>query len=313
MLQPLKIIQAMLYNFKQWDHYNSLNEGKSMKDILNWFGSFFGGSLSKIDSYLEDIVQIEEDYTKEWDKVVTEIDSLQVQKAQISNDPAESRKLDRMIERNERLLNSMLSKKNSSVMELEEKVKKIVDKDSKLVSYWNLKKTEAEKEIAERLYDVAKKLTDPDLGEELYDKYKQAALIAKQKDEDFRKKYGDMKLPSSSLVSSSTTKKSPKYYGQSKLSKDSLNKIMSYSGSEFEKYAEELSKEDAKDLIRELTRVKNEMCALRDLDLEKFEDEAKRKGMSEAQMRKEIRDLRNYHTNKIGDLRTKITLARRYD
>lgn len=303
----------MLYNFKQWDHYNSLNEAKSMKDILNWFGSFFGGSLSKIDSYLEDIVQIEEDYIKEWDKVVTEIDSLEVQKAQISNDPAESRKLDRMIERNERLLNSMLSKKNSSVMELEEKVKKIVDKDSKLVSYWNLKKTEAEKEIAERLYDVAKKLTNPDLGEELYDKYKQAALIAKQKDEDFRKKYGDMKLASSPLVSSSTTKKSPKYYGPSKLSKDYLNKIMSYSGSEFEKYAEELSKEDARDLIRELTRIKNEMCALRDLDLEKFEDEAKRKGMSEAQMKKEIRDLRNYHTNKIGDLRTKITLARRYD
>lgn len=303
----------MVYNFQQWDLHNSLNEAKSMKDILNWFGSFFGGSLSKIDSHLEDIVQIEEDYIKEWDKIVTEIDSLEVQKAQIHNDPAESRKLDRMIDRSERLLQSLLSKKNSSVAEIEEKVRNITEKDSKLVSYWNLKKTGAEKEIAERLYDISKKLTNPDLGEELYDKYKNAALAAREKDEDFRKKYGEMKLPSTRLISSSSLKKSPKDFGPSKIDKTTLNKILGYSGTEFEKYAGELSKENAKDLIRELTRVKNEMCALRDLDIERFESEAKRKGLTETQLRREIRNLKAIHTDKIGDVRTKITIARRYD
>jgi len=303
----------MVYNFQQWDLHNSLNEAKSMKDILNWFGSFFGGSLSKIDSHLEDIVQIEEDYIKEWDKIVTEIDSLEVQKAQIHNDPAESRKLDRMIDRSERLLQSLLSKKNSSVAEIEEKVRNITEKDSKLVSYWNLKKTGAEKEIAERLYDISKKLTNPDLGEELYDKYKNAALAAREKDEDFRKKYGEMKLPSTRLISSSSLKKSPKDFGPSKIDKTTLNKILGYSGTEFEKYAGELSKENARDLIRELTRVKNEMCALRDLDIERFESEAKRKGLTETQLRREIRNLKAMHTDKIGDVRTKITIARRYD
>jgi len=303
----------MVYNFQHWDLHNSLNEAKSMKDILNWFGSFFGGSLSKIDSHLEDIVQIEEDYIKEWDKIVTEIDSLEVQKAQIHNDPAESRKLDRMIDRSERLLQSLLSKKNSSVAEIEEKVRNITEKDSKLVSYWNLKKTGAEKEIAERLYDISKKLTNPDLGEELYDKYKNAALAAREKDEDFRKKYGEMKLPSTRLISSSSLKKSPKDFGPSKIDKTTLNKILGYSGTEFEKYAGELSKENARDLIRELTRVKNEMCALRDLDIERFESEAKRKGLTETQLRREIRNLKAMHTDKIGDVRTKITIARRYD
>lgn len=303
----------MLYNFRQWDLHNSLNEGKSMKDILNWFGNFFGGSVNKIDSYLEDIVQIEEDYIKDWDKIATEIDALQVQKAQITNDPAESRKLDRMIDRNEKLLQSMLTKKNSSVFDIEEKVRKIVEKDSKLISYWNLKKSGAEKEIAERLYDVAKKLTNPDLGEELYDKYKQAALIAKEKDEDFRKKYGEMKLPSSEFVKSSSSVKMPKNYGPSKISKSTLNKILGYSGTEFEKYAKELGKENTKDLIRELIRVKNEMCALRDLDVERLEAEADKTGMSDAQLKREIRDLKAMHTDKIGDVRTKITIARRYD
>ena len=305
----------MVYNFKQWDLQYSLNEGKSMKDILNWFGSFFGGSLSKIDSYLEDIVQIEEDYIKEWDKIVTEIDALEVQKAQISNDPAEARKLDRMIDRSERLLQSLLSKKNSSIAEIEEKVRKITEKDSKLVSYWNLKKTGSEREIAERLYDISKKLTNPDLGEELYDRYKQAALDARQKDEDFRKKYGDMKLPSTDhLIGSASLKKLGKDFGPSKIAKTTLNKILGYSGIEFEKYARELSKENARDLIRELTRVKNEMCALRDLDIERFESEAKRKGLTEIQLRREIRNLKAMHTDKIGDVRTKITIARRrYD
>lgn len=303
----------MIYNFRQWDLHNSLNEGKSMKDILNWFGNFFGGAVSKINSYLEDIVQIEEDYIKEWDKIVTEIDSLQVQRAQITNDPAESRKLDRMIDRNEKLLQSMLNKKNSSISDIEEKVRKISEKDSKLVSYWNLKKSGAEKEIAERLYDVAKKLTNPDLGEELYDKYKQAALAARQKDEDFRKKYGDMKLPDSEIFRSSTSVKLPRNYGPSKISKSSFNKILGYSGTEFEKYAQNLSKEDAKDLIIELTRIKNEMCAVRDLDAETLEAEAAKTGMSDAQLKKEIRELKERHTKKIGDVRTKITIARRYD
>jgi hypothetical protein len=55
------------------------------------------------------------------------------------------------------------------------------------------------------------------------------------------------------------------------------------------------------------------MCALRDLDVERLENDAKRKGMSDAQMRKEIRDLKAHHTDKIGDVRTKITIVRRYD
>jgi len=303
----------MVYNFRQWDKFTSLNEANALEKIFGWFGSIFGGTVSKIDSYLEDIIQLEEDYAKEWDEIATEIDSLEVQKAQISNDPAESRKLDRMIDRNEKLIQSALRKKNSSISDVEDKVRKLTEKDSKLISYWNMRKTQAERDVAERLYDISKKLTNTDLGEELYDKYKRAALSAKQKDEDFRKKYGDMKLPPSENFKSSTSIKSPKIYGPSKISKSTLTRILGDSGIEFEKYASNLSVENAKDLIRELTRVKNEMCALRDLDIERFENDAKRKGMSDTQIRKEIKAIKDYHTNKIGDVRTKITIARRYD
>jgi len=100
----------MVYNFRQWDKFTSLNEANALEKIFGWFGSIFGGTISKIDSYLEDIIQLEEDYAKEWDEIATEIDSLEVQKAQISNDPAESRKLDRMIDRNEKLIQSALRK-----------------------------------------------------------------------------------------------------------------------------------------------------------------------------------------------------------
>ncbi len=301
----------MIYNFKQWDHHNFLNEAKSMKDILNWFGSFFGGTVSKINSYVEEIAQIEEDYAKEWDKIMTDIDELEVQKAQISNDPAELRKLDRMIDRNEKLIQSALRKKNSSISDIEDRVIKLTEKDSKLVSYWNLKKTQAEKDVAERLYDISKKLANPDLGEELYDKYKKAALIAKEKDEDFRKKYGDMKLPGSPSrnfqfidTSSNSTK--------TNISKGTLSKILDMNDKEFEKHVNTLNPSETKNLKSDLNTVYREMCRLRNLDLKNYREESSQKGLTQDEIQKGERDIKSSHLPKISDIRDKITYIRRY-
>lgn len=300
----------MVYNFRQWDNFTSLNEANALEKIFGWFGSIFGGTVSKIDSYLEDIIQLEEDYAKEWDKIMTDLDELEVQKAQISNDPAESRKLDRMIDRNEKLLQSALRKKNSSISDIEDKVRKLTEKDSKLVSYWNLKKTKAEKDVAERLYDISKKLTNPDLGEELYDKYKKAALAAKEKDEDFRQKYGDMRLPGS--PSKYSYSESPTIPEKSRISKGILSRILNMSDKEFEKHVQKLGPSEIKDLKSDLIHVKNEMLRLRSLDLKDYGQDASSKGLSKVEIKMGESNIRNKHLGRISDIRDKITYLNRY-
>lgn len=300
----------MVYNFRQWDNFTSLNEANALEKIFGWFGSIFGGTVSKIDSYLEDIIQLEEDYAKEWDKIMTDLDELEVQKAQISNDPAESRKLDRMIDRNEKLLQSALRKKNSSISDIEEKVRKLTEKDSKLVSYWNLKKTKAEKDVAERLYYISKKLTNPDLGEELYDKYKKAALAAKEKDEDFRQKYGDMRLPGS--PSKYSYSESPTIPEKSRISKGILSRILNMSDKEFEKHVQKLGPSEIKDLKSDLIHVKNEMLRLRSLDLKDYGQDASSKGLSKVEIKMGESNIRNKHLGRISDIRDKITYLNRY-
>lgn len=300
----------MVYNFRQWDKFTSLNEANALEKIFGWFGSIFGGTVSKIDSYLEDIIQLEEDYAKEWDKIMTDLDELEVQKAQISNDPAESRKLDRMIDRNEKLLQSALRKKNSSISDIEDKVRKLTEKDSKLVSYWNLKKTKAEKDVAERLYDISKKLTNPDLGEELHDKYKKAALAAKEKDEDFRRKYGDMRLPGS--PSKHSYSESPTIPEKSRISKGILSRILNMPDKEFEKHVQKLGPSEIKDLKSDLINVKNEMLRLRSLDLKDYAQDASSKGLSKAEIKMGESNIRSKHLARISDTRDKITYLNRY-
>jgi len=300
----------MVYNFRQWDKFTSLNEANALEKIFGWFGSIFGGTVSKIDSYLEDIIQLEEDYAKEWDKIITDIDELEVQKVQISNDPAESRKLDRMIDRNQKLLQSALRKKNSSISDIEDKVRKLTEKDSKLVSYWNMKKTQAEKDVAERLYDISKKLTNPDLGEELYDKYKKAALAAKEKDDDFRRKYGDMRLPGS--PSKYSYSESPTIPEKSRISKGILSRILNMPDKEFEKHVQNLGPSEIKDLKSDLINVKNEMLRLRSLDLKDYAQDASSKGLSKAEIKMGESNIRSKHLARISDTRDKITYLNRY-
>jgi hypothetical protein len=112
----------MLYNFKQWQNEVALNESKSMDNIMNWLSTNFGGSVSKIDALLAGILSIEEDYMKEWNEIQTEIDSLEVQKAQIKSDPAEAKKLERMISRNQKLLDALSKKRRSAIDAVEKKV-----------------------------------------------------------------------------------------------------------------------------------------------------------------------------------------------
>ena len=295
----------MLYNFKQWQNEIALNESKSIDNIMNWLSTNFGGSVSKIDTLLASILSIEEDYMKEWNDIQTEIDSLDVQKAQIKSDPAEAKKLERMISRNQKLLDALSKKRRSAIDAVEKKVEDATKGKQRLISYWNMKKSEAESDVAEKLYKMAKNLTDSSIADELYDKYKDAALMAKKKDEQFRSKFGDLKLSSPSTIE----------VGDEKITKTgsfSLDPILAMNAVQFTKYAQGLEKNSVKELIRFMMTERNERYATLDTERDRLEAQADKKGISSADVKASLKDLRETLMEQIRDLRTKITIARRY-
>ena len=295
----------MLYNFKQWQNEIALNESKSIDNIMNWLSTNFGGSVSKIDTLLASILSIEEDYMKEWNDIQTEIDSLDVQKAQIKSDPAEAKKLERMISRNQKLLDALSKKRRSAIDAVEKKVEDATKGKQRLISYWNMKKSEAESDVAEKLYKMAKNLTDSSIADELYDKYKDAALMAKKKDEQFRSKFGDLKLSSPSTIE----------VGDEKITKTgsfSLDPILAMNAVQFTKYAQGLEKNSVKELIRFMMTERNERYATLDTERDRLEAQADKKGISSAEVKASLKDLRETLMEQIRDLRTKITIARRY-
>ena len=295
----------MLYNFKQWQNEVALNESKSIDNIMNWLSTNFGGSVSKIDALLAGILSIEEDYMKEWNEIQTEIDSLEVQKAQIKSDPAEAKKLERMISRNQKLLDALSKKRRSAIDAVEKKVEDATKGKQRLISYWNMKNSEAESDVAEKLYKMAKNLTDSSIADELYDKYKDAALMAKKKDEQFRSKFGDLKLSSPSTIE----------VGDEKITKTgsfSLDPILAMNAVQFTKYAQGLEKNSVKELIRFMMTERNERYATLDTERDRLEAQADKKGISSAEVKASLKDLRETLMEQIRDLRTKITIARRY-
>lgn len=293
-----------MLNFKQWSTQNSfVNEGKTTDKIFNWLSSNFGGSIAKIDGLLSDVLQIENDYMKEWNDIQTEIDSLQIQRSQIKSDPAEAKKLERMIENNNKLLTALGRKRKSAVDKLNSKVEEVTKGKPRLVSYWNLKKSELEADIAEDLYNLAKKLTDKSIGDELYDKYKEAALNAKNKDQAFRDSFGKLDL-------ADVIKNRGDSLSISSDSDFSLDKILSMSTSEFTKYSQDMTRPEVKRLINFLTKERNEMYVELDQDKEKIESSTTT--LDKKEKAEKLRDLRETRMPIIRDLRSKITIARRY-
>lgn len=296
----------MLYNFEQWQNKSALNESRSTENIINWLSSNFGGSVAKIDSLLDSILTIEENYLSEWSNIQTEIDSLEVQKAQIKSDPAEAKKLERLISRNQNLLSALSKKRKAAIEVVEKKVEDATNGKQRLIAYWNLKKTDAESDVAERLYKMAKNLTDSSIADDLYDKYKDAALKAKKKDELFRTKFGDLKLSTPVSYAADSDK-------MSRPSNFLLDPILAMNAVQFTKYVQGLDKKTVKELIKFIMTERNERYAILDTEKDRLVAQKNKMGLSSADVKSDLKDLRETLMEQIRDLRTKITIARRYE
>jgi hypothetical protein len=92
-----------------------------------------------------------------------------------------------------------------------------------------------------------------------------------------------------------------------------MDPIFAMNAPQFTKFVQDLDKNQVSSLIKSLQKERNERYATLDTERDRLEDQAKKKGLSKDSVSSDLKDLRDTLMEQIRDLRTKITIARRYD
>lgn len=167
-----------MLNFSEWDkQYNSIDEADG--SVINWLSRTFGGKIKKIDSILADLTFLEREYASQWEKDQTLIYDLkgQIETGELSEmEEADFRK---KIKDTKVRVAASYREKIQMIRALNDQAMNIVDKNSRIQKYWELKKSESEVEVMKNLYEISKKLPDKNLEDKLYS--------------DYRKSYDDLK------------------------------------------------------------------------------------------------------------------------
>ena len=173
-----------MLNFSDWDkQYYSIDE--SEEGIINWLSRTFGGKVKKIDSILADLTYLEKEYATQWEKDQSLIYNLkgQIDTGELSDE--EEKDFRKKIKEAKERVADAYRKKIQQIRSYNEQATKIVDKNSRVHKYWDLKKSEAEVEVMKNLYEISKKFPDKNLEDKLYGDYKKSYEDLKRKEKGF--------------------------------------------------------------------------------------------------------------------------------
>jgi hypothetical protein len=310
----------MTLNFKEWD---SLNEAGIFDQIKNWLSSTFGGSIDSLDKLANEYRSAELEYVEKWEDIHVEIDKLDLERSQTKSDPAEIKRIDRLIQRNNQLMDAQARAHEKRTESIFVKVRDVIGENKRVRVYWEKLKTKVDADIAEEMYKRAKNLADSSLSGSLYAKYKAAVLKAKQKDIDFRNKYGNLmtkdiengerfKEKSGSSRSGSSEKTSKEQSNETDASFEFLAKLPL---TEFTNAIKGYSVPQAKKLVSFLLKERNDRYVAMDLErdvLNKEVDNSNNPEEARTFASKRIKEIREKYMEEIRDLRSKITIARKY-
>lgn len=291
----------MMLKFQEWDQ---LNEASIFQKIGSWLERAFGTTYSNLHKLLNEYKELETHFVSEWEDVQIELDKLELQREQTKSDPAELKKLQRYITRNKDLLANMQKLHEKNVDYHMKKVKKAIGDEQKLKNYWELNKAKVDAEIAEDMYKASKKLADERLSDSLYKKYKDAVLTAKQRDSDFREKYGE-------LARTQPREDLSRRPNNGGFQETHMSQYIAMGLQDFAQFVQKLEPRDAKRLSIALTEERNSLYLAMDLERDKLNDEIAKGSVNRDDASKRIKSIREKYMEKIRELRTKITLAKR--
>ena len=301
----------MTLNFREWDHINE--ESKAVSSIKNWFSRVVGGAVSKLDSLLGAYKRSETKYFSEWEEIVTEIDALQVSMMNTDMDPAESRSVDRIIQRKKNLLDAIKNKQKKELDVILAEAKIIIGEDKRLSDYWEREKTHADLEIAKKMYNMSRSISDQSMQQDLYRRYKTSLDRFTKADEEVSKKY--KKGTSSDKIIAPEyipieTGKSP---GPEEKETSRLYQISKLPLSQFEYEVKSLSSSESKKLGKICTDERNKLYVQMDLEIDRINSEIDRSSGESYrdEAAKKISSVKKEYLEKIREYRTKITIAKK--
>lgn len=297
----------MNLSFEEWE---SLYEGQFFDKIKNFLSRSVGGAVSKLDELLDAYRRSENDYIKDWDNGSVEKDKLEIELAQSKSDPAEIKKIERMIKRNRDVLATAQKARMDRAEAIDKKAKSVSKGNERLSSYWEVEIARVNAEISEKMHKKAKELNDESEAEKIYGIYQKSLFTSKQKEEEFKSKFGSSFMQSgiksekeSDLETGEGTDASQELYLNLPI-KDFTSKVRT------------LSPKERKALVSRLIKERNERYVAMDIEqdsLIKQLESKKLKGKQLDEEKDKIKEAKQKYLEEIRDLRGKITIARRND
>jgi hypothetical protein len=170
-----------MLTFSEWDKLNSSLDESFKDDVKNWLSRSFGGKVGKIDGIISELVSVEKDFAKEWEKIQIAMASMkdQIDSGEISTEEEEDFREN--IKGKKKEIENLERIKTQKIRSLNIKVLDLAKGNSRLTKYWNLKKAEAEVEVSENLYNLSKNLPDKKMEDQLYKNYLEAYNSYKSK------------------------------------------------------------------------------------------------------------------------------------
>jgi hypothetical protein len=283
-------------------HEFALNESV-ISDLFNAVRRTFGDQKSKLDSLASSYEEEEMDYATEWNKIVSDIDELQLKETEAGLSQGEKRAYARQISNKEKLLKALENKRDKEISYLDKKANSVVEGDPKIASYWDVKKAKIEAKIAKKLLDYGKKITSKSYTQGLKSRYENAARDAKSAERSFKNYFDADSAP---------------VKGEEKVKEENvkIQEIIDMRLTDFPEAMRKMSKEKIRGIVRELKNTRNETLAASDTERDKIYQKAQK--ISDADKRKEFLDseyrkITQKYRDVISDLRSKITIAQRYD
>jgi hypothetical protein len=298
----------MNLSFEEWE---SLHEGQFFDKIKNFLSRSVGGDISNLDELLSSYRRSENDYIKDWDEGSIEKDKLEIEISQSKSDPAEIKKLERMMKRNRDVHSTAEKARMNRSEAIDKKARSIIKGNERLSSYWDVEISRVNAEISEKLHKKAKSLNDELEASRLYDIYQKSLFTSKEKEEQFKSKFG------SSFVNSGAIKPGKEIDLEIGEGTDGSQELyLNLPIKDFASKVKTLTPKERKALVSRLIKERNERYVAMDIEqdtLIKQLDSKKIKGKELEEEKNKIKEAKQKYLEEIRDLRGKITIARRND
>lgn len=296
----------MKVNFEEWE---SLYEGYFLDKAKNLLSKTFGGAIAKLDDLAKAYRTAESDYIKSWDEGSVEKDKLEIELSQAKSNPAEIKKVERMIKRNRDVFSTAEKTRSDKAEAIDKKARDIIRDNDRLRTYWEVEISKINAEISERLHRKAKAFNNPSEEKRLYSIYQKALVDSKKKEEDFRSKFGSAfgeKGEESTLASIEEPNQNPMDGAQ--------ESYLNLPIKDFARKVSYLTPQERKSLLSRLVKERNERYVAMDMEqdsLLKQLENRKLKGKEFQDEKGKIKEAKEKYLEEIRDLRGKITIARR--